>query len=137
MCSCRLNSVSEARCFLRNVRRADLVVPAFSAVCHKRRSVNLLALRACSVAVASNSCIVTAVYFPYFHVEILYRAPSQGNAYSPTAQVGLQSFRTDRHAVLPHKQACSPAAQTDPQSHRTNICEQNVLFISHDFCALQ
>jgi hypothetical protein len=56
--------------FLPQLKRADLVVPASSAVCHKKRSVNLLALRACSARVASNSCIVTAVYFPYFHVEV-------------------------------------------------------------------
>jgi hypothetical protein len=100
--------------------------------CHKKRSVNLLALRPCSAPVASNNCIVTAVCFPYFHVEVpfneitarlqssLYMVPSQGHAYSPTAHAGMQSHRTKMPAVLPHKQARSPTAQTGPQSHLTN-----------------
>ena len=119
-----------ARYFLRNIRRADLVVPASSAVCHKK-NYPLIYWR-CSAPVSDNSCIVTAVSFPYFHVEVpfneitarlqssLCRASSQGNAYSPTVQAGLQSYRTNRPAVLPHKQACSPTAQTGPQSYRTN-----------------
>jgi len=104
-----------ARYFLRNIRRADLVVPASSAVCHKKRSFNLLALRASSAPVASNSCTVTALYFPYFQSKFHLMNLLHGRNHH---SIGLL-HRATRTVAL-HKQACSPSAQTGPQSHRTN-----------------
>ena len=106
-----------ARYFLRNINSADLVVPASSAVCHKKKKDPLIYWRCVPVLPQSPVTAVLLLLFTFltftskFHLMKLLHGCNHHT-------IGLLHRVT--RAVPLHRQACSPSTQTDLQSFRTN-----------------
>ena len=107
------------------------MAPAPSAVCHKNDP--LIYWRCVPVLPKSPVTTVLLLLFTFLTFTSKFHLMKLLHGFIHHSVVLHRATRT----VPLHMQACSPTAQTGPQSHRTNVCDRNVLFIYQDVCALK